>query len=70
MKNKQRLWKLLKKGFNFLCLIEKQQHLELFRLNQPLTLSEKILYSHADDPKNQVNRKMYTTKNFLFKIAI
>jgi aconitate hydratase len=23
------------------------------RLNQPLTLSEKILYSHADDPKNQ-----------------
>ncbi|UJR25839.1 hypothetical protein I4U23_007189 [Adineta vaga] len=23
------------------------------RLNQPLTLSEKILYSHADDPQNQ-----------------
>lgn len=23
------------------------------RLNRPLTLSEKILYSHLDDPKNQ-----------------
>ena len=24
------------------------------RLNRPMTLSEKILYSHLDDPKNQV----------------
>lgn len=24
------------------------------RLNRPLTLSEKILYSHIDDPQNQV----------------
>lgn len=24
-----------------------------FRLNRPLTLSEKVLYSHLDDPKNQ-----------------
>ena len=23
------------------------------RLNRPLTLSEKILYSHIDDPQNQ-----------------
>lgn len=24
------------------------------RLNRPLTLSEKVLYSHLDDPQNQV----------------
>lgn len=26
---------------------------DFFRLNRPLTLSEKILYSHLDDPANQ-----------------
>lgn len=30
------------------------------RLNRPLTLSEKVLYSHLDDPQNQV------FKNFKF----
>ena len=25
----------------------------IFRLSRPLTLAEKILYSHLDDPKNQ-----------------
>ena len=33
--------------------IQHQNHL-FCRLNRPLTLSEKILYSHLDDPANQV----------------
>ena len=28
-------------------------HYHPIRLNRPLTLSEKILYGHLDDPKNQ-----------------
>ena len=35
-------------------LIPGQRSFFFPRLNQPLTLSEKILYSHADDPKKQV----------------
>lgn len=27
--------------------------LVLFRLQRPLTLAEKVLYGHLDDPKNQ-----------------
>lgn len=28
-------------------------NLKIFRLNRPMTLSEKVLYSHLDDSKNQ-----------------
>ena len=33
-----------------------EENLKIVRekLNRPLTLSEKILYSHLDDPQNQV----------------
>jgi hypothetical protein len=37
-----------------------------FRLNQPLTLSEKVLYSHADDPKNQVNQNTYDQDAYVY----
>lgn len=30
------------------------------RLNRPLTLSEKIVYGHLDDPKNQASFDMHT----------
>ena len=36
------------------------------RLNRPMTLSEKILYSHLDDPKNQVFSFKYSASSILF----
>jgi len=33
----------------FICLLKRY----LFRLNRPLTLSEKVLYSHLDEPDKQ-----------------
>lgn len=38
----------------FICtVIFKITEIVIFRLNRPLTLSEKILYSHIDDPAAQ-----------------
>ncbi len=55
MKNKHLFWKLLRNG-TFISRLNLIRTAVLFRLNQPLTLSEKILYSHADDPQNQVKK--------------
>ena len=39
----------------------------VFRLNRPLTMSEKVLYSHIDDPVNQVGNYCTLDKNHLLK---
>lgn len=43
------------------------------RLNRPLTLSEKVLYSHLDNPNEQVSALIYLkyfTNDIGFKICI
>lgn len=44
---------VVKKRYVFFIILELKYPLYNFSLGRPLTLSEKILYSHLDDPKNQ-----------------
>ena len=40
------------------CTCTLSHSLSLSSLQRPLTLSEKIVYSHLDDPKNQVHKNV------------
>ena len=40
------------------------------RLNRPLTLSEKVLYSHLDDPQNQVISPVFTRSAVELKLQM
>lgn len=48
------LYSLLNFFFLIIILLSKMDTFFHLRLNRPLTLSEKVVYGHLDNPKNQV----------------